>query len=117
MEIQATKAYLKANKMTYEQLSEKSGIPLNTIKNILSGRTPNPRIDTIQAIERALDLNPSSIEWTDEEKAAGVVPNYREKLSADETEVIDMYRAIKSEKGEKATHAIKMMMQAFLDKK
>lgn len=117
MELQATKAYLKANKITYEQLSEKSGIPLNTIKNILSGRTPNPRIDTIQAIERALDLNPSSIEWTNEEKAAGVVPNYREKLSADETEIIDMYRAIKSEKGEQATHAIKVMMQALLNGK
>ena len=56
-------------------------------------------------------------QWTDEEKAAGVVPNYREKLSADETEIIDMYRAIKSEKGEQATHAIKVMMQALLNGK
>lgn len=54
MEIRATKAYLKANKITYEQLSERSGIPLNTLKNIFSERTQNPRIDTIKAIEAAL---------------------------------------------------------------
>ena len=57
MDIQAIKLFLKQNKITYEQLSEKSGIPLNTLKNIFSGRTPTPRIDTMQAIERALGLD------------------------------------------------------------
>lgn len=55
-EIQYYKDYLKQIGMTYEQLSEKSGIPLNTLKNIFRGKTAHPRIDTVQAIERALGL-------------------------------------------------------------
>lgn len=47
----------KEQKITLDILSAKSGIPLNTLKNIFSGRTPTPRIDTVQAIERALGLS------------------------------------------------------------
>ena len=42
--------------MTYEELSQKSGIPLRTLENIFHGITKNPRIDTMQAIETALGL-------------------------------------------------------------
>ena len=56
MTIQEIKLYLKNNKITYQELSEKSGIALNTLKNIFRGKTENPRIDTMQAIERALGL-------------------------------------------------------------
>lgn len=55
--IQYLKAFLKENNITYEQLSELSGIPLNTLKNVFRGKTQNPRIDTMQAIERALGLD------------------------------------------------------------
>ena len=116
MEIQATKAYLKANKITYEQLSERSGIPLNTLKNIFSGRTLNPRIDTIQAIEAALELNRLN-EWTAEDRKNGIISAYREKLSPDEIELLGAYRAIKDEKGDKAAHAIKTIIKTFLDGK
>ena len=51
------KSHLKSSGITYEQLSKESNIPLNTLKNIFSGRTKNPRIDTIQAIERALGID------------------------------------------------------------
>ena len=68
MEIKEIKQYLKAKKITYEELSARSSIPIGTLKSIFSGRTTNPRIDTIQAIERALGLT----EWTAEEKALGV---------------------------------------------
>lgn len=46
----------KEQKITLDILSIKSGIPLNTLKNIFSGRTPTPRIDTVQSIERALGI-------------------------------------------------------------
>lgn len=117
MEIQATKAYLKANKITYEQLSERSGIPLNTLKNIFSGRTEHPRIDTMQAIEAALGLDSSTLEWTTNDQATGTEPNHREKLSPDEVEFLDAYRALKDEKGNKAAHAVKTVIKAFLDEK
>lgn len=44
--------------ISYDELAEASKIPKGTLTNILLGRTPNPRIDTIQAIERALGLSP-----------------------------------------------------------
>ncbi len=57
MEIIEIKKYLKNNKITYKKLSALSGIPLTTLKYIFSGRTSTPRIDTIQAIEKALNFD------------------------------------------------------------
>lgn len=57
MDIKDIKTYLKKHHITYDQLSEISGVPLNTLKNIFSGRTPTPRIDTMQAILTALGLD------------------------------------------------------------
>lgn len=54
--IQDIKTYMKANNITYQELSDRSQIPLNTLKNLFRGKTQNPRIDTMQAIERALGL-------------------------------------------------------------
>ena len=56
MDIIEIKKYMKDNKITYEMLSAKSEIPLNTLKNIFRGKTLNPRIDTMQAIEKALGI-------------------------------------------------------------
>lgn len=56
MDINRIKTYMKENKITYEKLSELSKIPLNTLKNIFRGKTSNPRIDTVEAIERALNI-------------------------------------------------------------
>lgn len=57
MNISEIKTYLKENKITYNELSVKSGIPIGTLKSIFSGRTPHPRIDTVQTIKRALGLS------------------------------------------------------------
>ena len=100
MEIQTLKTYLKSNKITYEQLSERSGIPLNTLKNIFSGRTPNPRIDTMQAIEAALGLNTREISLTDEE-----------------WEIIKLFSELKLIKGEVTARAIKTMIKTILNEK
>ena len=50
------KNYLTENGITYEELSKRSNISLNTLKCIFSGRTPNPRIDTVRAITNALGM-------------------------------------------------------------
>ena len=72
MTIQEIKAFMKQKKITYQSLSEESGIALNTLKNIFRGKTANPRIDTMQAIERALGIEnektPPGRELTDGEK-------------------------------------------------
>lgn len=56
VEIEVFKAKKKELKITFEDLSIKSGIPLRTLENIFHGVTKHPRIDTMQAIERALGL-------------------------------------------------------------
>lgn len=56
----------KELKLSYDELAELSGIPKTTLTNILLGRTLNPRIDTIQAIERALGLSEESVKNADD---------------------------------------------------
>jgi transcriptional regulator with XRE-family HTH domain len=57
MDIFKIKNLMKNQGITYEDLSVMSNIPLNTLKNIFRGKTQNPRIDTVQAIEKALGLD------------------------------------------------------------
>ena len=80
--IQEIKNYIKKAGITYQQLSNTSGIPLNTLKNIFRGKTKNPRVDTMQAIERALGLNTE------------VPPT--EQLTQDEKELLTAYRVLSS---------------------
>jgi len=70
MEISEIKTFMKANKITYKDLSEKSGVPESTLKNIFAGFTQNPRIDTMQAIEKALGLDKSPADISDPVKIA-----------------------------------------------
>ena len=56
-DIKRIKQYLKDNKITYGELSKMSQIPITTLSYIFTGRTENPRMDTIKAIERALSLD------------------------------------------------------------
>lgn len=59
--IDALKAYAKKKNITYDQIASLSNIPISTIKKIFCGITKTPRIDTVQAIERALGLAPSPL--------------------------------------------------------
>ena len=57
MQIVEIKKILKERKITYKELSEKSGISLQTLEAIFAGYVKHPRIDTMEAIESALGLN------------------------------------------------------------
>ena len=54
--LEVWKKQKKELKLTFEELSEKSGISISTLKNIFNGYTPDPRMETVKAIETALDL-------------------------------------------------------------
>lgn len=41
-------------KMTYQDIANKSGVPISTVKRIFSGRTPDPGVTTVIAIVEAL---------------------------------------------------------------
>lgn len=56
MDIQRLKERKNELHLSYDELAEKSGIPKTTLTNIFLGRTPNPRTDTVEAIERALGI-------------------------------------------------------------
>lgn len=56
MEIKELKEYLKEHKITYAELSEMSGVSISTITKIFGGFAKYPRIDTMQAIEKALGI-------------------------------------------------------------
>lgn len=55
-DVKRIKDYLKENKITYDDLSKMSGIPISTLNYIFTGRTTNPRMDTLKAIECALGI-------------------------------------------------------------
>ena len=92
--IQYYKDYLKQKNITYEKLSEMSGIPLNTLKNIFRGKTEHPRIDTIQAIERALGLYTEQIVNSVAEQKEKAQQEYPAGLTSDERILLDYYRRL-----------------------
>lgn len=81
-DIETLKKKKKEKKITFDELSKISGIPVNTIYDIFRGITKNPRIDTMQAIERALDINEPIKNYTQPS-------NY---LTEDEKRLLNAYR-------------------------
>ena len=82
--IQLIKSELRNKGWKYADLADSSGIPLSTILKVLSGNTRSPRIDTVEAIERALGLNDKS------------PANSKVVYSDDERAIVEMYRTLPS---------------------
>lgn len=64
----------KKQKMSVAELAEKANLPKGTVEKILFGIVKHPRIDTMEAIEKALGLNKPNADdnaplLTDKEKA------------------------------------------------
>lgn len=51
-------------KMTYQDIADKSGVPLSTVKRIFSGRTPDPGVTTVIAIVEAMGGTADDIQST-----------------------------------------------------
>ena len=69
MDIEYVRQVMKEKKITQIRLSELSGIPIQTLRKIFAGYTPNPRIDTVDAIEKALGItNEPTINLSNKEK-------------------------------------------------
>lgn len=67
----------KQKKLTIADIAEKAGLPKGTVQNIFAGYVPSPRLDTVQAIERALGLDeePNSVQIPDKYKDIMVALN------------------------------------------
>lgn len=91
MTILEIKQYLKDHKMTYKDLAEKCNVPESTLKNLFSGATKNPRIDTMQAIERALNIADDAPQAPQQPVST---PAPSDELSDEERRVIEAYRTL-----------------------
>lgn len=81
----------KQKKLSFKELSELSNIPKSTIEKVLLEITPHPRIDTVQAIEKALGVSPEpqSTEITEERlQALGFDLEAIKNLSDDDMRLI-----------------------------
>lgn len=113
MDLNALKKAKKEQHMTLQQIADTSGIPKRTVDQIFSGKTTNPRVDTLQAIETALGLNKPVQNWTDEEKALGV-GRHATYLSDNEWEWQELRSEIINEKGEDYFKMLKTMIEAVI---
>lgn len=57
MNLELYKTKKRELKLTFDDLSAISKVPRRTIISIFSGNTPFPRIDTVEAIEKALGIS------------------------------------------------------------
>ena len=57
MNLELWKKVKAEKKMTIADISTAANLPKGTVQNIFCGYIPNPRIDTVEAIEKALGIN------------------------------------------------------------
>lgn len=87
MNINLVKKIMKEKKITQIKLSELTGVPLQTIKYIFTGRTKYPRIDTVEAIEKALGINETLEISAEDQELVRLI----RQLTAEETEELTNY--------------------------
>lgn len=73
------KALIEKQNIKNKALAEKSGIPLRTINNILSGVTENPTLDTMRALAKALECTLD--DFDDVEQAASEMDEFTEYMN------------------------------------
>lgn len=82
MTILEMKDYCKSRKITYEELSQASGVSKGVISNIFAGYVQSPRIDTVNKIEYGL------------KKLCGFEISEQPTLTDHEKRLIAMYRRL-----------------------
>lgn len=65
MNLDYYKKIKKEKKLTIAQIAAAANLPKGTVQNIFCGYIPNPRIDTIYAIEKALGLEKANTNTLD----------------------------------------------------
>lgn len=118
MNIDLWKKQKKVLKLKYEDIAEISEIPITTIKNIFCGYVRTPRIDTVEAIERALGItkdNTNSV-YTAEDYANGVKETKKISITADQEDILDKTNEVLEILGEKGKELIIEFCDMILNK-
>lgn len=87
-------------KMTYQDIADKSGVPISTVKRIFSGRTPDPGVTTVIAIVEAMGGTADDIQSTppDSDDGEHISPKSVEQLcTVYERSLRDKNRLIKAQ--------------------
>ncbi len=113
MDLNHWKQRKKELNLTIDEIAKLANLPKGSVQNIFAGYVPNPRIDTVEAIEKALGINQAPIEWTDEERALGI-GNYSTKLSPGEWEWIELRSEVLRIKGETYLNTLIEMIKGAL---
>lgn len=112
MDITAWKKRKKELKWNYQKIADEAGVSKRTIEDIFRGFTTTPRIDTVEAIERALGITPT---WTYEDRAAGISDTKMCALTPEEEDTIYLYREIGKKKGAAAQAVALGMWEKILE--
>ena len=103
----------KKQKMSVADLANKANLPKGTVEKVLFGIVKHPRIDTMQAIEKALGLKPTA-DWTDEERAAGAAETKKISITPLEDEMLYLFREVGRKHGEQAQQALITVAEKML---
>lgn len=98
-DLEMWKRQKKSLHLTFEELSNTTGVAISTLYAIFGGKTTDPRIETVRAIETALNLND---EFTPEERAAGFTDKRRVSITPIEDDLLYVFRQIGELFGEEA---------------
>lgn len=71
------RALLEETEMSFPQLAEKANIPLETVRNLYYGRVKDPKVSTILAIAKALDVSVNYLFGGMTERETELVANFR----------------------------------------
>lgn len=111
----------KACGITLEELSDRSGVPVSTLKKISAGITKKPSIETIKAIVHSMGYTLDDLDSDDIKKS----PPISDEMSEEET-AIQLYKALIAsgfiKEGEELTKqqfefldGLSTMLSAFFD--
>lgn len=68
--------------LSIDELAQKANLPKSTVEKILFGIVKHPRIDTIQAIEKALEITNSTTETSISQKNTSLTKKQSQLLTA-----------------------------------
>jgi transcriptional regulator with XRE-family HTH domain len=112
MNIELYKKVLKEKRMTYEDLAKQTGLSLGCVKRIMAGIARYPRADTIEAIEKALEINTL---FTSDERSAGASLTKRITITPMEDDLIYSFRELGKQRGKAAQQAVVDMIEKMLN--
>lgn len=95
MDLEKWKAAKKEQKLTIAEIAKKANLPKGTVQNIFCGYIPNPRIDTVKAIEHALGLDEPVVSWymlTEEENT--LITEYRKLVPKMQEFILDSVKKL-----------------------